>query len=112
MPVITNLNKRGGGDSDRQKMQFTLPSSVANPPKPTSSSVKVLTRPEATWAVHRYRGANSREHADDLAVKLKAQLREDGQQIDEREDYEWHRFNPPWTIPPLRTNEIHIRLKD
>jgi len=106
-PVASTMGQGGQG-----KMMFSLPKSVDAPPKPTDERVKTLTRPASTWAVHQYRGAWNLEQATSVADRLRAQLKEDGENVDDRSQWEWLRYNPPFTLPWFRTNEVAIKLRD
>uniref|UniRef100_A0A7S1U316 SOUL heme-binding protein n=1 Tax=Phaeomonas parva TaxID=124430 RepID=A0A7S1U316_9STRA len=110
-PVLSNLRPDDAAKPET-RMAFSLPSSVTKAPRPNDSRIKTATRPPSTWAVHRFRGSWDREHAMAAAEKLRAQLRSKEMAMDEGADYEWLRYNPPFTLPFLRTNEIAIKLAD
>jgi len=104
-PVISTF--RG---EQQPSMMFTLPSTVENPPRPLDREVKSLRRPETLWAVHRYRGAWDQAEAEAAAQALRKRLMADGRQVDSSAAWEWWRYNPPFTLPWLRTNEVAIKL--
>jgi hypothetical protein len=105
-------------DSD-QKMQFILPAeydSMSKIPKPTNPAVTILEIPPAKGAVHRYSGSWSDESGRKMAKDLAAQLQKDGlSELTEEEvleRYQWWGFNPPFTLPMFRRNEIWVPLTD
>ena len=104
--------------SGMKVMQFMLPSEMddmSKIPKPTSSDVTVKEIPAAVGAVVRYSGTFNEENNKGKAKEFAKQLKEDGLEIDEDTFMEKHQvwgFNPPWTIPSMRRNEIWIELTD
>lgn len=99
-PVVSTEDKR---------MQFILPSSMQDAPKPLGSDVRVVERPPSTWAVTTWTGGWSKDAVEQHLRKLKAQATADGVQVDETQ-WEWHRFNPPWCLPRYRTNAVAIKV--
>ena len=98
-------------------MQFMLPAeydSVDKIPKPTNPDVHIKVIPPAVGAVHRFSGSMSDEVSRSKATQLALQLREDGLQ-DMTEDfvlqnYLFIGYNPPFTLPPFRRNEVFVPL--
>jgi hypothetical protein len=102
-----------------QKMQFILPAeydSMSKIPKPTNPAVTIHEIPPAKGAVHRYSGGFSDELGRKMAKDLAAQLLKDGlselTEEDILERYQWWGFNPPFTLPMFRRNEIWVPLTD
>jgi len=97
-------------------MQFILPEEYdefEKIPKPTSSRVKVVEIPPATGAVHRFQGSMTEAKAKSQATAFARQLIEDGVDTTEEEvlqNYELWQFHPPFTLGPLRRNEIWVNL--
>lgn len=101
---------------DQGVMQFVLPKeydSVAKAPKPTDSTVIVKELPPATGAVQRYSGSFDSDYCAKKALELAEQLRKDGLDMDDNFATESHSFwgyNPPFTLPMFRRNEVWIPL--
>ncbi|KAL3937370.1 MAG: hypothetical protein SGBAC_007517 [Bacillariaceae sp.] len=97
-------------------MQFYLPAefdSMDKIPKPSDSRVRITEVPPATGAVHTFSGSMSDGVANSKVVSLVEQLQEDGLDISKEDamtNYLLWQFNPPFTIPALRRNEIWIPL--
>jgi hypothetical protein len=98
-------------------MQFVLPKeydSVAKAPRPTDPTVIVKELPPATGAVHRYSGSMESDYCAQKALALAEQLRQDGLvDMDDATATASHSFwgyNPPFTLPMLRRNEVWIPL--
>lgn len=92
-------------------MQFLLPAkyqTVAEAPKPTNKDVH-LRQMDARWlAALTFSGTASDAVAEKRAAQLHAALVVAGilEQDSEMGTFEVARFNPPWTIPPFKTNEV------
>ena len=105
-------------DDTAKKMQFWLPDEyddLSKIPKPTSPYVKVLEVPPAFGAVHRYNGSFNDERSREKVIELLHQLKEDGLKLDEDEAmrcYQSWGYNPPFTVPYLRRNEVWIPLTE
>jgi SOUL heme-binding protein len=103
---------------DESVMQFVLPleyDSVAKAPKPNDSTVIVKELPAASGAVHRYSGSMESDFCAKKALALAEQLRKDGLDIDDETATASHSFwgyNPPFTLPMLRRNEVWIPLSE
>merc|ERR1712087_318889 len=104
-------------DQGSKTMKFFLPAeydSMEKIPKPTDSDVKIAEVPPQVGVVHRYSGSFSEKLHDAKAVALSKQLREDG--IDRMTEeyvlqhYQFWGFNPPFTIPMFRRNEVWLEL--
>ena len=84
-------------------------------PKPTNSDVTVKELPAAVGAVVRYSGTFNEENNKAKAKEFAKQLKDDGLDIEEEAFMDKHQvwgFNPPWTIPSMRRNEIWIELSE
>eukprot|EP00586_Coscinodiscus_wailesii_P009692 CAMPEP_0172509862 /NCGR_PEP_ID=MMETSP1066-20121228/224025_1 /TAXON_ID=671091 /ORGANISM="Coscinodiscus wailesii, Strain CCMP2513" /LENGTH=248 /DNA_ID=CAMNT_0013288569 /DNA_START=84 /DNA_END=830 /DNA_ORIENTATION=+ len=115
-PVVMTDGERASTDMKMSKMQFILPveyDDVSKIPKPTNPNVVVKELSGAVGAVHRFTGSFNQEHNTQKLTELLKQLNEDGVKINEEEaakKCEFWGFNPPWTIPFLRRNEIWVEL--
>ena len=129
-PVITT--KQASGDSDRseqekiamtapvltsgsehQTMAFLLPSNytIDTAPEPTDARVKLKEIPPRYEAVHQYSGLSDMTNCGPKVEQLYDHLRLDGVKVLEGGSWHLDRYNPPTTIPWLRTNEIHIPVE-
>ena len=104
--------------SGKKVMQFMLPAEMddmSKIPKPTNSDVTVKELPAAVGAVMRYSGTFNEENNKAKAKEFAKQLKDDGLDIEEEDFMDKHQvwgFNPPWTIPSMRRNEIWIELTE
>ena len=103
-------------------MQFILPAeytSVEQIPKPTNPAVTIQTIPSSMGAVHRYSGSFDDDRAATMAQALAIQLQQDGLSDSNMADTEWVQrhyqfwgYNPPFTLPPFRRNEVWLPLTE
>ena len=103
--------KSAESESDGDKMQFILPSKLTDPPEPTEGSqVSVVKRSEKIMAVSTMKGAMDDKKFEEERDKLLEKLSRDEVEILKPMYWETYRYNPPWTIPSMRTNEVAIQL--
>ena len=92
-------------------MQFYLPSKFnkKTTPIPSNSDVKITLMEEGYFAVITYSGRSSDNNFTKYSKILSEKLLEDKILINSfaiRATY-----NPPWTLPPLRRNEVMFNVK-
>eukprot|EP00980_Cylindrotheca_fusiformis_P002720 scaffold628_cov91-Cylindrotheca_fusiformis.AAC.6 len=110
-PVTTT-----GSRCDKGVMQFYLPAkydTLSNIPKPLNPHVRVVEVPPECGVVSSFSGSVDEAKAEDKVEKLVQQLNDDGLSIKKEEAlkaFSLWQFNPPFTIPALRRNEIWIPL--
>jgi len=108
-PVVCVKSAEATTDGD--KMQFILPSKITDPPEPTEGSqVSVVKRSEKIMAVTTMKGAMDDKQFEEERDKLLEKLSRDGVEVLNPMYWETYRYNPPWTIPSMRTNEVAIQL--
>ncbi len=98
----------GEGESESLRMRFFLPPkwTMETVPKPTDDRVKLVELPARTLAVRRFTGSRDAGAVARETQALRAAL--DG--TDWRptgEAVAWF-YDPPWTIPFLRRNEVAV----
>mmetsp|Transcript_5074 Transcript_5074/g.11798 ORF Transcript_5074/g.11798 Transcript_5074/m.11798 type:complete len:210 (-) Transcript_5074:266-895(-) len=109
-PVLQSGDAQCGDD---RTMSFVLPSkyTLETAPTPTNPSVQLRQVPARTCAVHKFSGRyRSMAEASEKADWLCKQLVELGFTPDPNSKWDLAQYNPPWTLPFLRTNEIHVPL--
>lgn len=97
-------------DMNKWKVQFIMPKkySLETLPKPNSKEVILISLPARRFAVIQFSGLADDENIKQHTDKLKAfisdeRLKSIGETI-------FAFYNPPWTIPFLRRNEIMIEI--
>ncbi len=91
-------------------MAFVLPPeyTLSNAPEPDDPAVLIKQLPEKTVAVLQYSGSLSEQVMTEKAELLKTWLTTNGYQAISA--YRSAAYDPPWTLPFLRRNEIHIEI--
>lgn len=92
------------------KVSFVMPSiySMESLPKPNSDKVMIKEIPEKEFIVIRFSGLHSAANLADQEKLLLKHVAE--QQIKTVGSVKYAFYNPPWTLPFLRRNEIMIEI--
>eukprot|EP00408_Alexandrium_pacificum_P058242 CAMPEP_0171173684 /NCGR_PEP_ID=MMETSP0790-20130122/10347_1 /TAXON_ID=2925 /ORGANISM="Alexandrium catenella, Strain OF101" /LENGTH=221 /DNA_ID=CAMNT_0011638551 /DNA_START=47 /DNA_END=712 /DNA_ORIENTATION=- len=94
-------------------MQFVLPSKYQSPedaPLPSDPSVKLVAMPEREAAAMCFKGrCAGMAEASGKYQELLQLLKQEGYRPSG--PWELHRFNPPYTLAPFRTNEIVVPVQ-
>ncbi len=93
------------------RMHFVMPSqyTLASLPKPNNPAVRLRQVPAKTWAVLSYSGFNTESKIQAKTDALVAWLA--AQKIKPIGSPQLARYNPPWTLPMFRRNEIMLEIK-
>lgn len=107
-PVIQQASDWSG----HWKIRFVMPSeyTLETLPHPNNSQVEVLSVPEKRYAVIRFSGLAGEESLDKHLAKLIEFVKESNLQSLGEPIFAF--YNPPWTLPFLRRNEIMLELKE
>ncbi|KAK2972236.1 hypothetical protein RJ640_014294 [Escallonia rubra] len=108
-PVVT---KEGGGDQKAVTMAFILSSKyerAEEAPRPVDERVVVREEGGKKYGVVGFSGSAPEKVVAEKVAKLRACLQGDGFKV--VGDYLLARFNPPWSLPPFRTNEVMIPIE-
>lgn len=92
------------------QMRFFLPDGydAKTAPIPNDSRVKLVDLPETTMAVLRFSGSRDDDDVDRFKAMLLANL-ERSQWTALSEPVAFF-YDPPWTLPPLRRNEVAVSV--
>lgn len=98
--------------TDEETMRFILPDSytIETAPTPTADDVELVQLPERTYVVLQYSGLTTMTDAAKRVAKFAASLDDNASVKVDADDWELYRYNAPFTLPFLRTNEIAIRV--
>ena len=115
-PVVMEDNDDDGDNN--KKMMFMLPveyDSMEKIPKPMNPSVHIEEIPSQTGVVHVYNGKWGEVRNQEIAKGLAEQLIQDGVPDMTEEyvlqNYQFWGYNPPFTLPYFRRNEIWVELE-
>lgn len=107
-PVVTKEQK----EKKMVTMEFILPAKYGKPeeaPKPLDERVKIREEGEGKYGVVKFAGVASEKVVEEKVEKLKRSLERDGYKV--IGDFVLARYNPPWTLPPFRTNEVMVPIE-
>lgn len=109
-PVVTKAGGEGQNQNDKLvTMQFVLPSKYSKAeeaPKPLDERVVIKEEGGRKFGVVKFSGVARDDVVKEKVESLKKRLERDGYKV--TGEFELARYNPPWTLPPLRTNEVMI----
>ena len=105
----TDGSKMAG--AQRWRIHFVMPSqyTLATLPKPLNPQVQLREIPAKTFAALTYSGINTESTVQEKTEQLLDWLKT--QQIETIGKPQLARYNPPWTLPFLRRNEILQEIK-
>lgn len=97
-------------DIDSWKISFTMPSkySIDSLPSPNTDKIKLLKIPKEKRIVIEFSGSNTDENIEKHLQILLAYCERENITINEGPIFAF--YNPPWTLPFLRRNEIMFKL--
>lgn len=101
---------RGMTDSKRWRVQFTMPGgyTMLTLPKPLNPAVVLREVPGKRYAVLVFSGFAGEEKAQQKTDELAAWLK--SKNLKAIAAAQLARYNPPWTLPFLRRNEILVEI--
>ena len=85
-------------------IRFFLPADLADPPAPRDARVRIVTVPAETVAVLRFTGIATDSAIATQRTRLMTSL---GSWTADGPPMTWF-YDPPWTLPPLRRNEVAV----
>lgn len=107
MTAPVNLQEQDG----RWRVRFVMPSqyTMQTLPKPNNPEVKISEVPAQTYGVIQFSGLTGTEKIASKTAALKTWMQ--SQNLKQVGQPELARYNPPWTLPFMRRNEIMIRYQ-
>lgn len=110
-PARREADGQGGGQPSWTTM-FVLPSdyTIENAPRPANEAVTLDTIPARRVAVIRFSGFLDAESVATHRRALDAWLEREG--IAHTQEWRSAGYNPPWTLPWLRRNEVMVPLEE
>lgn len=121
-PVVMSAGDKNSinQNSVNWNMSFILPSKFIKtgeePPEPLDERVKISTIEERTLVVKTYSGSSTRTRAEKIAIEVVQEIKKDGKGIeivlnsDGEPVWEYMGYNPPFTLPWFRTNEVAVAV--
>ena len=93
-------------DDDKWRVQFTMPSkyTMQTLPKPNNPDIEIVEMPAQTYGVIKFSGLASSKKVAKKTEALKSWMQT--QKLMVIGTPELARYNPPWTLPFMRRNEV------
>jgi SOUL heme-binding protein len=98
------------GSAQQWRIHFVMPSqyTLANIPKPNNRAVTLHELPSKYFVVHRYSGFNTVARVQEKADETLAWAKQ--QSLKVMGTPQLSRYDPPWTLPMFRRNEIMVEV--
>ena len=96
------------GKASTRSMSFVMPADMETAPPASDPSVKTATIPDGRFAVFGFSGSRSEQAEKSSLNQLLAWLKNRG--VPANGDPIYGYFDPPWTPPFLRRNEVMLRV--
>ena len=102
VPVLQQENEQGW------RYMFVLPASysIQTAPEPLNEDVILSSQPQKRVAVIRYSGSWNENAIDEQTIQLQQWIA--ANDLTPVSEPRWAGYNPPWTLPFLRRNEVMI----
>jgi len=98
------------GDGTSWKVRFVMPAAyqIDTLPKPNNDAIKLKEVPGKRFSVIRFSGLASNENLQEHEKELRSFIKERNLKPLSLAIYAF--YNPPWTLPFLRRNEVMIEV--
>ncbi len=98
------------GEGDQWQVRFVMPSEyrMDTLPTPKNNAVDIKEIPGKRFVVIRFSGMADEEMLAEQTTALNSFIKEKGLEPLSPPAYAF--FNPPWTLPPLRRNEVMVEV--
>ena len=109
-PVTVEPQTASMAGAQQWRIHFVMPSqyTLATIPKPNNSAVTLLTLPRKYFVVHRYSGFNTVARVQEKTDEALAWAKQ--QSLKVVGTPQLSRYDPPWTLPMFRRNEIMVEV--
>ena len=99
-------------EAQQWRIHFVMPSAytLANLPTPLNSAVQLRALPPQAFAVLKYSGFNSAARVQGKTDELARWIA--SRHLQPASAPQLARYDPPWTLPMFRRNEIQIRIEN
>ncbi len=100
------------GEQDQWRVRFVMPAefTMDTLPKPKDSRVKIISVPAYQTAVVVFSGLNSDSNLNTHQDQLMAWIKDNNLKIKPSVTPTFAYYNPPWTLPFMKRNEIMVTL--
>ena len=111
MTAPVTMERTGEAAGERYRMHFVMPAryTMATLPRPKDERVKLLELPPQRMAVAKFSGLSGEGKVKEKTDELLAWVRAEGLEV--AGPVQLARYDPPWTLPFLRRNEVMVPLR-
>lgn len=97
----------------KMKMSFMMPSkyTLETLPEPENSEIVINETPTRTLAVLKYSGRSNEKLEAKKSKELISLINQSEYQLKENSQTFFAGYNPPWTLPMMRRNEVMIEVQ-
>ena len=108
MTAPVSIKQEQQQNDGQWRVQFTMPSqyTMQTLPKPNNTDITILEVSPQTYGVIKFSGLAGAEKVAEKTAELQSWMRK--QKLTLTGTPELARYNPPWTLPFMRRNEIMI----
>jgi len=96
-------------EGEQQGMSFVVPKDVAESGAPKADNITITKRPAGRFAVYRYSGRWTKALNTQARQELVKWTKE--QKLTPTSPMEKANYDPPFTLPSMRRNEVLVRIK-
>ena len=111
MTAPVTMERTGDAAGGRYRMHFVMPAqyTMATLPRPKDERVKLLELPPQRMAVVKFSGFSGEGKVQEKTDELLAWVKAEGLEV--TGPVQLARYDPPWTLPFLRRNEVMVPLR-
>ena len=109
-PVTTEPQGSASPQANQWRVEFVMPSqyTMSSLPRPRNALVTLREVPATRYALIRFSGLATQSKVQQKTEQLNGWLRQRG--LEAASAPRLARYNPPWTLPFLRRNEIMVKI--
>lgn len=110
MTAPVTIESAGHASDERWRVQFVMPKeyTLETLPKPNNPVVQIRSIPGKVYAVYGYSGLSGEDKVNRYTKELENWIAKQGLLVTGTSQLA--RYNPPWTLPPFRRNEILLEV--
>lgn len=110
LAMTAPVQQQAAGGDGAWQVRFVMPAgyTMATLPKPNNPAVRLIERPAERFVVIRFSGTSSAANLGEHLAMLERYVQDKQLKVTGAPQYAF--YNPPWTLPFLRRNEIMFAL--
>lgn len=110
LPMSIPVTQQKMGNSWKIRFMLTQTSDLENLPQPNNRAINLISIPQKKFAVIRFSGFANENKLQKYAAQLREFSATRKWHVDETPIYAF--YNPPWTLPFLRRNEVLFEISN